>query len=423
MVTSSGKEQLAPRAFYAAGRSTARACERSVASSHLRDASERAVPLREIPRPLKEKSTPTLPVMATAGDVRELVRLLKKRASGITVVEAMNSEQKRLFDSRKIAAYEFWGIIRREGERLRLTPLGLELARGLEPEARLNRTILHNIASYRSALAWVYEQGLALITHLDVAAYWQEHYEDATHEHDEKMLEASVVCFFHLCQAAELGTMTIGKRGQPARLYVERRELAGYLRSADSQSSSPVEIFTGGRSSEDRASAMESESQPESESHAIESNAAAWKTEGLRLLISHTAKTELVNQLEVALDLADIRSAVVERKGGTAGTADAGPVAEPLLQAMRQCNAAVIVVTADDCSHDGSAAAACLREDVIVEIGAAFVFYERRVVLLWDERVPVPANLQNLNRCEFAGGSLNWEDAVRLLQAIKELKN
>src|SRR5215210_2460015 len=149
MATSSSKEQHTPRIFYAAGRSTARAGERVASPTHLRDASERAVPLREIPRPLKERSAPTLPVMATAGDVRELVRLLKKRAAGITVVEAMNSEQKRLFDSRKIAAYEFWGVVRLEGERLRLTPLGLEIARQLEPEASIHRTILNNIDSYR----------------------------------------------------------------------------------------------------------------------------------------------------------------------------------------------------------------------------------------------------------------------------------
>lgn len=415
MATSSNKEQRAARAFYAAGATQARAGERG-ASSHLRDASERAIPLREIPRRRGETFAQTLPVMATAGDVRELVRLLKKRASGLTIVEAMNSEQKRLFDSRKIAAYEFWGIVQREGERLRLTPLGLQLARQLEPEASIHRTILNNIASYSSALAWVFEQGLALVTHLDVAAYWQENFAGATHEDDEKMAEASVVCFFHLCQAAELGTMTIGKRGQPARLYVERRELADYLRANGNQTSSRVEIFTGNRSPEDRAALGASESQPESES-----NAASRMMEGLRLLISHTEKTEIVNQLEVALGLAGIESAVVERKEATAA-AEVGPVTEHLLQAMRQCNAAVIVVSKDDCSQE-QRAAACLREDVIVEIGAAFVFYERRVVLLWDERVPVPANLQGLNRCAFEGGKLNWEDAVRLLQAIRKLKN
>jgi hypothetical protein len=386
--------------------------------THLRDARERAaLPLREIPRAPEETSAQALPVMASAGDVRELVRLLKKRSTGLTIVEAMNSEQKRLFDSRKIAAYEFWGIVERTGDRLRLTPLGLALARQLEPEARSIRTILNNIESYRTALVRVFEQGVDLVTHTEVAAYWQENYPEAIEEHDEKMAEASVVCFFHLCQAAELGTMTIGKRGQPARLYVERKELAEYLRSTDNpSSSSSVEMFTGSRPSQDQCASVESQSRPE-----IESDATAPTTKELRLLISHTEKREIVDQLEVLLGLADIPRAVVERKGLTETSAD-GPVAEHLLQAMRQCNAAIIIVSTDDCSFDGSAEVG-LRQDVLVEIGAAFVFYEHRVVLLWDESVPVPRNLQGLNRCEFKGGRLEWEDAVRLMRAIKELKD
>lgn len=418
MGISSSKEQRAARAFYSAGASPSRTGERATLT-HLRDASERsALPLREIPRAPEEISAQTLPVMASAGDVRELVRLLKKRASGLTIVEAMNSEQKRLFDSRKIAAYEFWGIVERTGDRLRLTSLGLALARQLEPEARSIRTILNNIESYRTALVRVFEQGLDLVTHTEVAAHWQENYPLAIEEHDEKMTEASVVCFFHLCQAAELGTMTIGKRGQPARLYVERRELAEYLRSTDNpSSSSSVEMFTGSRPSQDQSAVVESQSRPEIKSDAT----APTATEGLRLLISHTEKRLIVDQLEVVLGLADIPRAVVERKGLTETSAD-GPVAEHLLQAMRQCNAAIIIVSTDDCSFDGSAEAT-LRQDVLVEIGAAFVFYEHRVLLLWEESIPVPSNLQGLNRCEFKDGRLEWEDAVRLMRAIKELKD
>jgi hypothetical protein len=418
MGISSSKEQRAARAFYSAGALTARAGERA-SLTHLRDASERAaLPLREIPRALEETSAQALPVMASAGDVRELVRLLKNRATGLTIVEAMNSEQKRLFDSRKIAAYEFWGIVERAGDRLRLTPLGLQLARQLEPEARIHRTVINNIESYRTALVWVFEQGLDLVTHTEVAAYWQENYAEAIEEHDEKMTEASVVCFFHLCQAAELGTMTIGKRGQPARLYVERKELAEYLRSTDNpSSSSSVEIFTGSRPSQDQWASVESQSRPEIESVAAAPTAA----EGLRLFISHTEKRLIVDQLEVALGLADIPRAVVERRGLTE-TSAAGPVAEHLLQAMRQCNAAIIIVSTDDCSQDQTAEVT-LRQDVLVEIGAAFVFYERRVVLLWDESVPVPRRLQGLHRCEFREGRLEWEDAVRLMRAIKEFKD
>lgn len=413
MITSSSKDSSAACVACASGASaTARAGERVTPLLHAR--SVRSHSLREISRRTEETRAPTLPVMATAGDVRELVRLLKKRSAGVTIVEAMNSEQKRIFDPRKIAAYQFWGIVDRDGERIKLTPLGLEIARQLEPEAQLYRTVLDNIATYRSVLEWVYRQGLDLVTHTDVAAYWQERCAEAIDEHDEKTVEGAVVCFFHLCQAAELGTMTIGKRGQPARLHVERRELADYIRSPEP--SATVEMFSG-----EPILAQADPATNELESTPVRARDETKATDGLRLLISHGEKKEIVAQIQVTLGLSDIESAVVERKGTCAEKVE-GPVAEHILCAMRQCDAAIIIVSAEDCSQDQTGCVS-LREDVLVEIGAAFVFYDRRVVLLWDDSVSVPSNLQNVNRCRFEGGGLTWETGVQLMKAIRGLKD
>jgi Predicted nucleotide-binding protein containing TIR-like domain len=414
MITTSGKEERAARVVRASN--AVRAGER--VTSLLRDGGARFSPLREISTRARETPSPTLPVMATTGDVRELVRLLKKRRAGISIVEAMNSEQKRIFDPRKIAAYEFWGIVDRDGERIRLTPLGLEIARQLEPEAQLYRTVLDNIAPYRSVLEWVSQEGLSLVTHTDVAAYWQEQYTEAIAGPDEKTVEASVVCFFHLCQAAELGTATIGKRGQPARLHVERTELASYIQHR--RRSGTVEMFSG-----DTLPVHDDPSANARESSEAAGRELKRATDGRRLLISHSKKPEIVEQIQLALSLADIESAVAEREGACAAGGEGGetgPVAEHILYAMRQCDAAIIIVAAEDCAEDQTGRPS-LKEDVLVEIGAAFVFYDRRVVLLWDASVPVPSNLQNLSRCRFEGGKLTWETGVELLKAIKELQD
>jgi len=58
----------------------------------------------------------------------------------------------------------------------------------------------------------------------------------------------------------------------------------------------------------------------------------------------------------------------------------------------------------------------------LIEIGAAFVLYEKRVILMWDKRVPVPSNLQGLYRCEFEGNELSWMVGMKLMEAIKKLK-
>src|SRR5687768_13593702 len=52
-----------------------------------------------------------LPILATAGDIREVVQFLKKKPRGVTIVEAMDADKKRVFEPRKVTAYEFWGII------------------------------------------------------------------------------------------------------------------------------------------------------------------------------------------------------------------------------------------------------------------------------------------------------------------------
>ncbi len=59
---------------------------------------------------------------------------------------------------------------------------------------------------------------------------------------------------------------------------------------------------------------------------------------------------------------------------------------------------------------------------MLIEIGAAFVLYERRVVLVWDKRIPVPSNLQGLYRCEFEGDELTWRAGMRLMKAIQQFK-
>lgn len=60
-----------------------------------------------------------------------------------------------------------------------------------------------------------------------------------------------------------------------------------------------------------------------------------------------------------------------------------------------------------------------LNSNVLIEIGAAFVLYDRRVVLVRDRRQPVPSNLQGLYRCEYEGSELSWAAGMKLMKAIQ----
>ena len=102
------------------------------------------------------------------------------------------------------------------------------------------------------------------------------------------------------------------------------------------------------------------------------------------------------------LGLADIQSEIAVKEETTAI-----PVPDKVLNAMRRCGAAIIIVSVDEGYKDGKGNYT-INENVLIEIGAAFVLYDKRVVLLWDKRLTVPSNLQGLYRCEFEGDDLSW---------------
>ena len=86
------------------------------------------------------------------------------------------------------------------------------------------------------------------------------------------------------------------------------------------------------------------------------------------------------------LGLADFTSEVAENGGRSAisGATHGRPGFS-----MRRCQAGIIAVTVDEGRKDGDGNYV-LNENVLIEIGAAFVLYERRVVLVWDKRSTSP---------------------------------
>jgi len=349
----------------------------------------------------------TLPILATAGDVREVVQYLKKKPSGVSIVEAMDDVKRRVFEPRKVAAYEFWGIVNRQGgDRLHLSQLGWEFARKLAPEAEAYRAVLDNTAPYRAALKWMHDENQDLVTHTQVAAYWQKFFTSAVGQ-NQKALESSVVCFFHLCQAAGIGTMTIGKRGQPARLRVERDELAGFIEGRPQDSTTRI-ATTGAEETDGLNFALLA--------RAAVAPARAPASEQKHFLILCRRAARVVGQLEAALELLDIKSRTV-----VGVETDALPMSGEMFQAMRQCDAALIVVSPEDCREDGAGGYA-LNQNILIEINSAFVLYDRRIALLWNCRMPVPDGLSSLRHFRLAGDELTWDDGARLMGVVKEFQ-
>ncbi|QYK49796.1 MAG: nucleotide-binding protein [Phycisphaeraceae bacterium] len=135
-----------------------------------------------------------------------------------------------------------------------------------------------------------------------------------------------------------------------------------------------------------------------------------------KVFISHSKNMEVVEQVKEILGLYDINFELAVEEETTAI-----PVPDKVLDAMRRCTAGVMVVTADEQSKTGTEYT--INNNVLIEIGAAFVLYNKRVVLLWDKRLRVPSNLQGLYRCEFEGNELSFAIGTKLAKSVKNFRH
>ena len=134
-----------------------------------------------------------------------------------------------------------------------------------------------------------------------------------------------------------------------------------------------------------------------------------------RIFISHSKNHRVLDQVKMILELADLEAEVaVEQE------TEAMPVPDKVFASMSRSDAAIICVTADDGEKGENGYR--VNSNVLIEIGAAYVRYDKRIVLLWDRRVEVPSNLQGLYRCEFEGDDLSWDAGTRLQKALIAIK-
>lgn len=363
-----------------------------------------------------------LPVLTTAEDVRDLVNYLKTKPTGATISEAKAAVKKSVLDGRKFTAYTLWGFVTKEGERIKLTPRGWDYARKPDSEQEIYRRVIDSIPPYKSVLEWAFHQKMDSMTNVDVAAHWHEHHKEALGTDNEDTIKNTAVCFFHIAHAAGLGTFIIGRKGQTTRIDLDREQLKEFIEAGPStppwtaksdEAIAKLEVTDPDQLSPDNMSRL-APNPPSSEP--LPATPGAKNTTDVRVFISHGSNMDLVDQVQTMLGIADIQSEVAVKE-----ETSAIPVPEKIFGAMRRCSAGMIVVSVDETRKDKDGKYT-INENVLIEIGAAFVLYDKRVVLLWDKRLSVPSNLQGLYRCEFEGNELSWSAGMKLMKAIRGFK-
>jgi predicted nucleotide-binding protein len=90
---------------------------------------------------------------------------------------------------------------------------------------------------------------------------------------------------------------------------------------------------------------------------------------------------------------------------------------------MRGCHAAVIHVGLEGMLYDKEGDEhPQVNGNVLIEIGAAMALYGRNFILLVEEGVKLPSNLQGLYECRYGGDELNMPATMKLLKAFNEFK-
>ncbi len=138
-----------------------------------------------------------------------------------------------------------------------------------------------------------------------------------------------------------------------------------------------------------------------------------------RVFITHGKDRALVDPIKKLLEYGEMEPVVsVERQSVSK------PVPEKILDDMRRCGAAIIHVDAEAMGTDKEGNdLSIINSNVLIEIGAAMAFYGRRFILLVRTGVRLPSNLQGLYEVRYSGESLDAEATIKLLEAMKDIKN
>lgn len=341
-------------------------------------------------------------------DVAAIVSYLRTKPTGATLAEARAALRTQVLDGRKLSTYRVWGFVEKTGDRMKLAELGWELARNPESAEAVFRQVVAVKKAYSSVLEWAYHQKLPSISTVDVAHHWHEHHVEEAGTLNENTLKDAAVCFFNLGEAAGLGKIVLGRRKEnPTRLALDEVELRAFVDNV------PADGTVSGLVDDEETfpTLTEDEATPE-----VTEPPLIHDPHADSVFITHSGNMEMVAQVETLLSLADLNPVVAEKE-----ETHAIPVPQKVLNAMHKCAAGIMIVTADDTNRDQDGVYA-LNHNVSIEIGAAFVLYEGKIVLLWDKRVPVPSNLQGLYRCEFEGDELSLGAGMKLMQTVKSFR-
>ena len=349
----------------------------------------------------------SLPVRATLDDVNAVCGYLVTKPTGATLAEARAVIGKRKLDGRKLTALTAWGLIEELDNKFKITDRG---RRYVKDSGSLRSEVLREVVRELKPYATVIERAAhsqeTEIVSTDVAAYWHEHFGSEVSKTDGGLNEQAL-CFFHVAQGADLGTLIVGRRGMPTRLGFDNEAIRAFV---DGLNSEPPEILPTNDAIE-----ADNSSEP---ARAPAKHGPVEDTSSVnnRVFLTHGKNIKVLEQVKELVEYGKFEP-VVAMEHETA----AKPVPKKVMDDMRACKAAVIHVSAEGVLRDeDDNEIPRINENVLIEIGAAMALYGDKFVLVVEEGLDLPSNLQGLYECRYEGTDLKPSAMMKLLKALNE---
>jgi hypothetical protein len=328
-----------------------------------------------------------LPIRTAPEDIEAICSYLLAKPGGASPSEVINHKK---LDGRKVSALKLWGLVEDAAGKLTLSPRGrLVAADGGAQRARALREILVTLPPYASMIARAVERNETIMLASDIAGHWQQDFRGYLHFH-AGVLNHQIVCFLRIAEAAALGRLVVGRKGKETRFELDSEEAAAFLRAAD------ADRRTAGSDDGEAARVPTGFSFPIRRSP--------------RVFIACRAEGKILEQVKELVVFGQIEP-IVFRQNETA----TAPLLSSLMEKMRGCDTAIVQVDANVLPRDAEPR---IRADVLIEIGAAMALYGRNFVLLVEDQVVLPLNLQGLCECRYRGDELNMPAMMELLRAF-----
>lgn len=170
---------------------------------------------------------------------------------------------------------------------------------------------------------------------------------------------------------------------------------------------------SGGTIGEDKLSSREENLPTNAEQNKLEQSIA-----NDRVFVTHGKNNEILEQIKEVVELGGFKP-IVSIQRETA----AKPIPEKILDDMRSCAAAVIHVGSEGILTDANGdECPQINPNVLIEIGAAMALYKGRFILVVEEGVSLPSNLQGLYESRYTGGAIEFKAGMKILKALRGLK-